>query len=221
MAAVAKSIAEFLQKDDLFDGVVLETSWLSPNHRSDLLHLLIHVGDEVRNVGKEFLLVVPPASPDGVASTFGSEEFNQLRDSVDYFSLMTYDYPLRPGPNAPIEWVKKCVRAIVEDGGNDEERVARRRQLLVGLNFYGYKYGHQGGDAILGSQLVEKLGGGEKYKVGWNREAMEHKFSSKGEEIYFPTLYSIQKRLELFKDLGTGLSIWEIGQGLDYFFELL
>jgi len=228
MASVAKFIANFLRHSaethgDIFDGIVLETSWLAPAHRTDQLHLLVHIGDEVKSLGKELILVIPPASPEGQATSFGAEDFNTLRDSVDYFSLMTYDYPLRPGPNAPIQWVKKCVQAIVgEDAFDEEEKNARRRQLLVGMNFYGYKYGRGGVDAILGSQLVTKLSE-SKFKVEWKREAMEHKFTSSGssEQIYFPSLFSIQKRLELFAELGTGLSIWEIGQGLEYFYELL
>lgn len=222
MQSVANTVVRFLEtseNDQLFDGVVFETSWLSPDQKEDLLHLLIHVGDRVRGAGKEFLLVVPPASPEGVASTFGAEEFRVLRDSVDYFSLMTYDFPLRPGPNAPIDWVRKCVEAIIPND-EQEEDLARRRQLLVGLNFYGYKYGQHGTDAILGSQLIEKLSGEEKYRVSWNKHAMEHKFSCKGEEIYFPSLYSINKRLEMLKELRTGVSIWEIGQGLTYFYDL-
>jgi len=65
---------------------------------------------------------------------FEASDLSALATDVDFFSLMTYDYSSlqRPGPNAPLPWVRECVESL-----DPKSRV--RGKILLGLNFYGLR----------------------------------------------------------------------------------
>lgn len=97
-------------------------------------------------------------------------------------------------------------------------------KLLMGLNFYGNDYhGAQEGGAIVAATYLKVLQH-HRPKLQWLATSAEHglEYVVAGERhtVWFPTLLSIQKRLELAHEYGVGMSVWELGQGLEYFLDL-
>ncbi|BAF05510.1 Os01g0619800 [Oryza sativa Japonica Group] len=233
-----------VNRDKGYDGVVLE-SWSrwavygvldDSELRNRALQFVKHLGKTLPLTSSnlsthhhlKLIYVVPaPRMKELNNQEFRPEDLLQLADSVDGFSLMTYDFsgPQNPGPSAPLSWIQYSLKTLLAAKGSASH--GHSHMIFLGINFYGNDFllsKGDGGNAITGRDFIYLL---DKYKpsLQWDEKSSEHFFvySDKGlrHAVFYPTLMSLSLRLDEAQDWGTGLSIWEIGQGLDYFFDVL
>lgn len=199
-----------------FDGVVVEHS---------LPFLLGTFAQTLKSTWKDAssleLIVVwlPLRENDQVSLLANAAKMKELAEWVDGFSLMTYDYsnPSIPGPNAPMEWVQEALTHVYS------EEISSK--IFLGLNFYGYDYSQFKMEAITGPKYLELVKQYEPQLI-WDQVAKEAHFTyvdpnGKEHQVWYPTLKSIQERIKYAQSQNVGISIWEIGQGLRFFFDLI
>ncbi|KRY70657.1 Chitinase domain-containing protein 1 [Trichinella pseudospiralis] len=117
---------------------------------------------------------------------------------------------------APLSWIERCIVMLINSNNNTAEKI------LMGINFYGYEFDYKVGELepVIGSRYVEAVKS-EKPKFVWDNMTNEHFAVFKWKVINFPNLKVIKAKLNLAIRLNVGVAIWDIGQGLDHFYELL
>ncbi|XP_037033847.1 chitinase domain-containing protein 1 [Bradysia coprophila] len=207
-----------------FNGIVLEI-WSQLAARVEDKHLIdfvTEIAKTLRSHNMETVLVIPPFRKE-MYDLFSKQHFDTLYPVISWFSLMTYDFSSiqRPGANAPLKWMRNAVEHICPDSSPNLS--TRRSKILLGLNLYGNDFTPDGGSAIIGHEYLNFL----KYVKGRlsldetnSENFFEVKTPTGRHIVFYPTLYSVHERIQLARELGTGISLWELGQGLDYFYDL-
>ncbi|KAL7713042.1 Chitinase domain-containing protein 1 [Entamoeba marina] len=112
--------------------------------------------------------------------------------------------------NSPISFIDSSMKYIGANGP----------QFAIGINFYGYV--HCKGKSPI---VVDRKNYHEWLKLSfgmirWHENEMEHTFIAQDCIVVYPTMYSLQKRIEFAINNNYSIGIWELGQGMDYFMDL-
>lgn len=218
-----------------FEGVVLEI-WQSlmglgafrGKGKHIFINLVVALGEGIRkDAGLRTVLVLPPYSNPEMGGGVEPMDIERLQIAFNFFVVMTYDFSTpgsRPGPMAPISWVKAVGTYMAKDCGLG-------RKVLIGLNFYGLDFmersqGQAPNDRhIVGHEYISLLRE-HRPAIVWLDDVGEHAFTyytdNRQHVVFYPTRQSIAQRVSLVNELGCGgVAIWELGQGLKYFFDEL
>ncbi|KAF6257097.1 glycoside hydrolase superfamily [Scenedesmus sp. NREL 46B-D3] len=231
-----------------FDGLVFECwlTWTSmgvfnlAEARTAALGFLQKLAVNLKDKGKVLILPIPPLKP--AHPQFPSTKLGDLlnlSDDVAGFNVMTYDYSHgRAGPNGPLPWQEQNVQEMMGDEPDPDEEESDREgvspaKVLMGINFYGVDFvkpdskdskAETERKPIVAREFLAVL---ERVQpeLAWDAESAEHmlEYQEGGQRhtVYFPTPAAVAARVDKATELGVGVGIWDIGQGMDAFLDLL
>ncbi|CAI2355515.1 unnamed protein product [Caenorhabditis sp. 36 PRJEB53466] len=213
-----KAIINFFKRNE-FDGGVVEMymqsliALQSLEEKELVIETVTALSVSMKKAGLQSILTVPAPleynhQPNNLISP---EEYKKLIDASDFVQIMTYDYRGQtPKGVAPLDWFEDCLYYL-RGGGS---------KTMLGLNFYGYEFSSRKLNSILADRFLKQLENTQSV-LEFDQSSMEHRLQTKSSIIYFPSLTSLELRLNMAHRYGAAIAIWEYGQGLDYFTNLL
>lgn len=214
-ANAKRIVDEIIDSSRYFRGVVLE--WGFVQFHSPIFTPFLKSLKEDMDSKHSLMVVIPPIQtrhPN--TQLFRSSDFEDIQNIVDLVIMMNYDYD--GGFHlSPPQWIKSSLKSASPNG----------KKLLMGLQFYGYKACPNEQEQIvpepiIGTQFLELLEDNTEQKLTYDYSNKEHAFqTTTGCYVLYPTLKFLQERLKISEKSSSGIAIWELGQGLEYFIDLL
>jgi len=226
-----------------FDGVVVDFGYIAYTSFGDkIVDFISSLSSQLHQLNLLLVWVIPPmtAIEEEDTELLTAEDMEKISPHIDAFSIMTYDFSShhrRVGPTAPVDWMMRSILRLIPPSKRSDKSFTDK--FLLGLNFYGREY-KPAGDvrALTGGDYLKVLESQKGAKFVWEESFHEHLIyyslsqsptapstpsatSPSSAIVIYPTLKYLQTRIEIARTAGIGISIWEIGQGLDYFFDLL
>jgi hypothetical protein len=141
---------------------------------------------------------------------FGWDFVGERAEAVDGERYLGVPPPMHPlVPPALVAWRRStrggraCTARAVPPFSDHSERVRRLRGCVCA--------------ALLEMHAPKRF--------EWHTEAAEHSFTyMAGDEahtVYYPSVKAVAERLGMLRSLGVGVALWELGTGLDFFWDLL
>ncbi|CAI5456745.1 unnamed protein product [Caenorhabditis angaria] len=215
----AKNIADFYSRNE-FDGAVVEI-YMQALMTMQSLQAKVYIIETMEQIAKVFkksaleVIYTVPAPLDHKNQPnqlIEPKEFEKMIGFSNYVQIMTYDYRSEQISGvAPYDWVENNLYYL----GN-----GRMPRILLGINFYGYEFTQGNVEPMKGDRFLEALRP-ESSQYTFDNSVMEHKLVTPKSTIYYPSLSSLELRINLAHRMEAGIAIWDYGQGLDYFTNLL
>lgn len=155
-------------------------------------------------------------------------DLEELKNSVDYFIVMTYDYHQRStpyaGPNSPLRGTPLSFDEDIIKNLAEITSIIPPQKIILGIPFYGYewatttadKYSQTTSGAVASLQRIGELLQEKDLEIQWDRNSLTpyivHEENGETKQIYFDNAESIALKIDLVKQANLGgIAIWALG----------
>ncbi|CAD8174135.1 unnamed protein product [Paramecium octaurelia] len=206
-----ESIINLVQQyQDKFHGIMIDTPYLSYIDALDAYDIVIFLQKLKARLNNKMLVLTLYGIYD--PSQYKHSTLKKLFKLADYTLIQTYDYQIQDQEDqilSPYSWIQE----------NLEHFMTYKEKLLFGIPFYGFKKTEHNKTHFIGNELL-KLNA-SNHLTEWDRSSSECRYKNELVSISYPCPDFLVQRLELIKDFRRGYFVWEGGQGIELFYQLL